>query len=41
MIVKLNMNKLLIKIIVYLVGLNGIFKGLFGLNVWLMDIKNV
>ena len=31
------MNKLLIKIVVDLVGLNGIFKGLFGLNVWLKD----
>lgn len=35
------MNKLLIKIIVDLVGLNGIFKGLFGWNVGLVDIKNV
>lgn len=35
------MNKLLIKIIVDLVGLNGIFKVLFGLNVWLKGLKNV
>ena len=31
------MNKLLIKIIVDLVGLNEIFKGLFGWNVGLKD----
>ena len=31
------MNKLLIKIIVDLVGLNGIFNELFGWNVWLKD----
>jgi hypothetical protein len=35
------MNKLLIKIIVDLVGLNGIFKVLFGWNVGLKGLKNV